>query len=230
MDSPTDYEREREERIARNKALLASLCLLKPAIAPPKDLPSPQATKKRKQHPALGNTTEYPTENGVLQRRSMRIQNAVHVSAFKLIRSIMVSMPQQTPPPGIHWKIPNSRFKSLRINENVGGRQIRALNHAFPDLIRKFLEASLVLSTDNGGLCVWRHQRLVVTRRRWQGSLEMRRKGAGPSLYPEDTKTTLMKVIVSHILGAVDETLRVQRQTPRTFGLHLNLHTNSLLA
>lgn len=79
----TDYEREREERIARNKAILASLNIPKPFNANSKRLaraPSKAASQKRKRpaSPVEEGSTTYSGESPPMKRRtSARLQQTV---------------------------------------------------------------------------------------------------------------------------------------------------------
>jgi hypothetical protein len=76
----TDYEKERLERIAKNKAILASLDIPKAINATPKRAAKPPAPKKRKRRDSdvNGDTTVDVADRPPLARRtSARLQNIV---------------------------------------------------------------------------------------------------------------------------------------------------------
>ena len=81
----TDYEREREERIAKNRALLASLDLPKAIYfspkrvvkAKPKPKPAPQKRKRDASSPNGDATSDSANGETVKRRVSARLQSIV---------------------------------------------------------------------------------------------------------------------------------------------------------
>lgn len=76
----TDYEKERLERIAKNKAILASLDIPKAINSTPKrasKLPAPKKRKRRESDVDGDNTVDVTDRPPLARRCSARLQNIV---------------------------------------------------------------------------------------------------------------------------------------------------------
>jgi hypothetical protein len=83
----TDYERERQERIAKNKAILASLDIPKASSSLPERAPSKKPVSKKRRRASVSDRDSLadPAERPPSARRtSVRLQNQVSTSSFRL--------------------------------------------------------------------------------------------------------------------------------------------------